>query len=97
MKNTYWNNKIRNLDKLEKRTMLNEMYSEITDDDFQEIVMWVSGERKNPFADIFSSPDSARKLFLNCARENFPKSKERILKLNGIMGTFNGNESTYWR
>ena len=94
MKTTYWNYKIKNTDKLEKRKILSDIYNSL---DMEQYMHWISGSRHNPDNELFSDVKSFRKFMLECARENFKEAKKYLIEINSVLGVFNGNESTYWR
>ena len=83
-----WNDIIKGLDKYDKMLATKEIYKTIDDTKFEEVTTWLStGKDKAEWLNIFPTRKTCQNFFLECARNNFPGSKDRIKVINKILNT----------
>ena len=80
-----YNNIIKGLDKYDTMLENKKIYSTIDETKFNEVKDWLANNNRVEWLKMFATKKSCWKFFLNCAKESFPGSKERIRELNKIM------------
>lgn len=81
-----WTDTIKGLDKYDRMLAAKEIYKTIDNDKFEEVKVWLTtGKDKAEWLNIFPNRKSCWSFFLECAKNNFNGSKDRIKILNEIM------------
>lgn len=87
-----YSDKIKGMDKYDKMLATKEIYLIIDEKKFEDVKTWLSGGDKAEWLSMFSTRRGCWKFFLECAKNNFAGSKERIQVLNKIMDMPTGFE-----